>query len=278
MLLSLDRELRIAYVLGDIFNLSGEEAAEVLEIDPATYRKRLSRARVRLHDFLRGWCGVFDWTDLAAIPESYATAWTFLRHNLETASGQTIVIRGGTSALGQAAINIARDLDARVLATTRSRDKTRILEELGAEPLIESADLSREVRRRVPPGVDGVIDIIGTSTLLDSLKMARYRGRVAMAGFLGGGAHSRSIPCRSCRVACTSASSPAHSSLAAPIFRSPRSRSAISSRVPNAEPTGPHPPTFSISIRSSKRTDSWSRATRVERSSFGHRRCELRGR
>jgi len=219
-----------------------------------------------------------EWTDLAAIPESYATAWTFLRHNLETASGQTIVIRGGTSALGQAAINIARDLDARVLATTRSRDKTRILEELGAEPLIESADLSREVRRRVPPGVDGVIDIIGTSTLLDSLKMARYRGRVAMAGFLGGGAHSRSIPCRSCRVACTSASSPAHSSLAAPIFRSPRSRSAISSRVPNAEPTGPHPPTFSISIRSSKRTDSWSRATRVERSSFGHRRCELRGR
>jgi RNA polymerase sigma factor (sigma-70 family) len=60
MLLSLDRQLRIAYVLGDIFNLSGEEAAEVLEIDPAAYRKRLSRARARLHDFLRGWCGVFD--------------------------------------------------------------------------------------------------------------------------------------------------------------------------------------------------------------------------
>jgi RNA polymerase sigma factor (sigma-70 family) len=60
MLLSLDRELRLAYVLGDILNLSGEEAAEVLEIDPAAYRKRLSRARTRLYDFLRGWCGVFD--------------------------------------------------------------------------------------------------------------------------------------------------------------------------------------------------------------------------
>jgi RNA polymerase sigma factor (sigma-70 family) len=60
MLLSLDRELRIAYVLGDILNLPGEEAADVLEIDPATYRKRLSRARSRLYDFLRGWCGVFD--------------------------------------------------------------------------------------------------------------------------------------------------------------------------------------------------------------------------
>ncbi len=60
MLLSLDRELRIAYVLGDILELPGEEAAEVLEIEPATYRKRLSRARERLHDFVRGWCGVFD--------------------------------------------------------------------------------------------------------------------------------------------------------------------------------------------------------------------------
>jgi NADPH2:quinone reductase len=128
-----------------------------------------------------------EWVELAAIPESYATAWTFLRHNLDVASGQTLVVRGGTSALGQAAINMARDLELRVFATTRSREKARILESLGAEPLIESAELSTEVRRRVPAGVDGVLDIIGASTLLDSFKMVRYRGRVAMAGFLGGG-------------------------------------------------------------------------------------------
>ena len=60
MLLGLDRELRIAYLLGDVFGLSGEEASEVLGIDHAAYRKRLSRARTRLHDFLRGWCGVYD--------------------------------------------------------------------------------------------------------------------------------------------------------------------------------------------------------------------------
>jgi RNA polymerase sigma factor (sigma-70 family) len=59
MLLGLDRELRVAYVLGAIMGLSGEEAAEVLEVDQATYRKRLSRARERLFDFLREWCGVF---------------------------------------------------------------------------------------------------------------------------------------------------------------------------------------------------------------------------
>jgi RNA polymerase sigma factor (sigma-70 family) len=60
MLLSLNRELRIAYVLGDILNLSDEEATEVLELEPPTYRKRLSRARERLFAFIRGWCGVFD--------------------------------------------------------------------------------------------------------------------------------------------------------------------------------------------------------------------------
>lgn len=129
-----------------------------------------------------------DWTELAAIPESYATAWTFLHHNLELSSGQTLVVRGGTSALGQAAIQLARSLGVRVFATTRSQAKAPLLERLGAEPLIEQTELSRELRRQAPTGVDGVLDIIGTSTLLDSFQMARYRGRVAMAGFLGGAA------------------------------------------------------------------------------------------
>jgi hypothetical protein len=60
MILSLDRELRVAYILGDILGLSGEEAAAVLEVPHATYRKRLSRARTLLHEFMRNWCGVFD--------------------------------------------------------------------------------------------------------------------------------------------------------------------------------------------------------------------------
>jgi NADPH2:quinone reductase len=128
-----------------------------------------------------------DWEVLAAIPESYATAWTFLHHNLEATRGQTLVVRGGTSALGQAAIDVGRELGVRVIATTRSRAKTTILESLGAEALIDRADLATEIRARVPGGVDAVLDIVGASTLLDSLKMVRYRGRVAMAGFLGGG-------------------------------------------------------------------------------------------
>jgi NADPH:quinone reductase-like Zn-dependent oxidoreductase len=127
------------------------------------------------------------WSELAAIPESYGTAWAFLHEMLELSAGQVVVVRGGTSALGQAAVNVARGLGARVLATTRAPSKAQLLESLGAEPLIERPDLSVEVRRRFPQGVDAVLDVVGATTVADSLRMARYRGRVAMAGFLGGG-------------------------------------------------------------------------------------------
>jgi RNA polymerase sigma factor (sigma-70 family) len=60
MLLSLERDERIAILLGDVLELPGDLAASVLEIEPAAYRQRLSRARVRLHAFMRRRCGVFD--------------------------------------------------------------------------------------------------------------------------------------------------------------------------------------------------------------------------
>src|SRR5262250_2933821 len=52
------------------------------------------------------------WEDFAVIPESYATAWTCLHRNLEIKRGQILVIRGATSALGRAAVNIAVDAGA----------------------------------------------------------------------------------------------------------------------------------------------------------------------
>jgi NADPH2:quinone reductase len=122
------------------------------------------------------------WEELAALPESYATAWTFLEKNLEVRSGQTLFVRGGTSALGQAAIDIARARDVRVLASSRTREKLSILERLGAEPVLDTGALAGEL-----PSVDAVLDIIGTTTIYDSLRLARYGGRVALAGFLGGG-------------------------------------------------------------------------------------------
>jgi NADPH:quinone reductase-like Zn-dependent oxidoreductase len=75
-----------------------------------------------------------SWAELAAIPESYATAWTCLHRNLELKSGQTLVLRGATSALGQAALNIAAHAGANVIATTRNPARAQKLTALGARP------------------------------------------------------------------------------------------------------------------------------------------------
>lgn len=127
------------------------------------------------------------WTDLAAIPESYATAWITLHLNLELRPEHTLLVRGATSALGQAAVNIARDLGATVIATTRRQDRAELLRSLGAEHVVlDDGELAEQVRGLVPGGVDRLLDLVGNSVLRDSLRAARANGRVCQAGFLGG--------------------------------------------------------------------------------------------
>lgn len=58
MLICLDRAHRLAYILGEIIELDHNEAAEVLELTTAAYRKRLSRARARITDFMISHCGL----------------------------------------------------------------------------------------------------------------------------------------------------------------------------------------------------------------------------
>jgi NADPH2:quinone reductase len=127
------------------------------------------------------------WETLAAIPESYATAWAALFGNLDLRAGQTIVIRGATSALGQAAVNIAARAGARVVASTRNPKRAGTLEALGAKDVaLEGPELSKQIRDRYPQGADAVFELVGNSTVIDSLTMVRRHGRLCLAGFLGG--------------------------------------------------------------------------------------------
>jgi NADPH2:quinone reductase len=125
------------------------------------------------------------WAELAVIPETYATAWTCLFRNLEIARGQTLVIRGATSSFGQAAINMAVNAGARIIATTRSRERFAKLEALGAARVeVEGPDLSKRIAEAKQ--IDAVLDLVGNSTILDSLAMLRRGGRACLAGWLGG--------------------------------------------------------------------------------------------
>ena len=125
------------------------------------------------------------WAELAAIPETYATAWTSLFRNLEIKRGQLLVIRGGTSSFGQAALKIAVNAGARVIATTRNRERFAMLEKLGAERCeIERRDLSQHIAEAKK--IDAVLDLVGNTVVLDSLAMLRRGGRSCLAGWLGG--------------------------------------------------------------------------------------------
>ncbi len=128
------------------------------------------------------------WEELAAVPESYSTAWTCLHDNMHLQNGHVVFVRGGTSALGQAAINIAANTQGvSVITSTRRQERADYLKGLGAaHVLIEEPALKEEMRKLCPDGVDSVLDLVGNTTLLDSLAMVRKGGYVCNAGFLGG--------------------------------------------------------------------------------------------
>jgi NADPH:quinone reductase len=129
-------------------------------------------------------CGL-PWEELAALPESYATAWTCLFRNLELVKGQTLLIRGATSSFGLATLNLAVEAGARVIATTRNRDRFKKLEDLGVyRAELEGPELSTRIGEANQ--IDAVLDLVGNSVILDSLRMLRRGGRACLAGWLGG--------------------------------------------------------------------------------------------
>jgi NADPH2:quinone reductase len=133
------------------------------------------------------------WSALAALPETYAVAWTCLFRNLNLAAGQTLLVRGATSSLGQAALKMAVAADAHVIATARSPKRFSMLEELGAARVeLERTDLAAHLAAHLAESnaeskhIDAVLDLVGNSTILDSLDMLRRGGTACLAGWLGG--------------------------------------------------------------------------------------------
>src|SRR5215469_5802492 len=89
------------------------------------------------------------------------------------------------SSFGQAALNMSVNAGAEVIATSRKGDSARKLESLGAKRVeLEGPNLSSRISER--KRIDAVLDLVGNSTILDSLAMLRRGGRACLAGFLGG--------------------------------------------------------------------------------------------
>jgi len=125
------------------------------------------------------------WETLGAIPETLQTAFGSLTTGLDLKPGQTLLIRGGTSALGLAATTLAKDMGATVLATTRNPQRTQDLAAHGVDhPLVDDGAVAGQVRKIVPEGVSAALEVVGTPTLPDTLAATRVHGTVCFTGMV----------------------------------------------------------------------------------------------
>jgi NADPH2:quinone reductase len=125
------------------------------------------------------------WEILGAIPEMFQTVHGSLHLALDIRKGERLLVRGGTSSVGMLAIQIARQAGLTVLATTRNPSKVQVLIDNGASHvLIDDGRLKEKIREIFSDGVDKVLELVGTTTLKDSLECLRPGGTGCMTGML----------------------------------------------------------------------------------------------
>ena len=128
------------------------------------------------------------WDVLAALPETYLTAQGSLDALGIGPGGGRLLIRGGTSSVGLAAASIASGHGIETAATTRRPDKIDALTAAGVDHVLvdDGGSLAASLHAIWPQGPDHVLDLVGTSTVVDSLQLVRRGGTVCMTGTLSG--------------------------------------------------------------------------------------------
>jgi NADPH:quinone reductase len=138
-----------------------------------------------------------DLAEAGAMPETFFTVWTNVFERGRLKSGEALLVHGGSSGIGTAAIQIACALGARVFATAGSAEKCAACERLGAERAINyrDADFVDAVRQSTGgKGVDVVLDMVGGDYFPRNIEALAVEGRLVQIATLRGGKSEIVLP------------------------------------------------------------------------------------
>ncbi|HWH15091.1 MAG TPA: NAD(P)H-quinone oxidoreductase [Miltoncostaeaceae bacterium] len=132
--------------------------------------------------------GGMDWVLAAAVPEVFLTAWQALGRSVRPVPGQWVLVHAAASGVGTAALQVARELGARTVATTRSPDKAERLQDMADHVIVPGYDgFAAEVMRVTGGhGADVVVDLVGAAYWAQNLEAVAADGRIALIGMTGG--------------------------------------------------------------------------------------------
>jgi NADPH2:quinone reductase len=127
--------------------------------------------------------------EAAAIPETFFTVWTNVFDRGELKHGETLLVHGGASGIGVAAILLAKAFGAKVLVTVGSDEKARVCEALGADLAINyrATDFVAATQQATAgQGADVILDMVGGDYTPRNYAAARVEGRIVQIAFLHG--------------------------------------------------------------------------------------------
>lgn len=124
----------------------------------------------------------------AALPEVYLTAFVNIYMEAAVAEGERVLVHGGASGVGTAAIQFCHATGNPILVTAGSDEKCEACRALGADHAINyrTGDWADAVRKAAPDGVDVILDMVGADYLEDNLSLLRPGGRLVLIATLSG--------------------------------------------------------------------------------------------